>query len=373
MQDRGKYMAKVVIITNIPSPYRVDLFNYLHENYKDFDFNIVYSSRNEDNRSWFIDKAKIIKSFFLKSLTIKIKKRNDNKYIHIPYNTFSVLNELNPDIIIASEYNPTVIQSLIWCRIKRKKFISWSDGTLNSEKNINIIQKKLRNLIVKSANTLIASSTKTKEAQIFYGADEQKIHISYLTIDVEKFLFKRDRNNNINLLYVGSLIKRKGIDLLLDSLALIEKDFYLNIIGEGPEKENLIKKVTDLGIAEKINFLGFQDGENLKKYYKESDMFILPTREDCFGLVILEAMCNSMPLIISKYADGAYDLVVDGENGFIVDPYDRYIMKEKIEFILNDKEISEKMSLKSYEMANKYRFYNVTKEFVNAIIMSMDS
>lgn len=71
-----------------------------------------------------------------------------------------------------------------------------------------------------------------------------------------------------------------------------------------------------------MEFLGYQEGEPLQKLYRTADAFVLPTREDCFGLVLLEAMCASLPIISSKYADGARDLVSDGENGYIIDPED---------------------------------------------------
>lgn len=358
---------KVAIITNIPAPYRVDLFNYLQSNYSEFDFIIIYSSKSEDNRQWKVDKSKIINSIFLKSYTIKIKKSNDNKYIHIPYNAISVLNRINPDIIVGSEYNPTIIQALMWCKLRRKKFVSWSDGTLNSEKNINFIQKLVRRLIIKGASSYIASSTRTKEAQCYYGAKKNNIFISYLTIDIEKNIYKRKGSNNYNLLYVGSLIKRKGVDLLIDALSNVNENYKLTIVGDGPEKERLIKQATRLNIIDKIDFVGFKHEDDLKKYYIKSDIFILPTREDCFGLVTLEAICAEMPVIVSKYADGATDLVKDGESGIIIDPYNKDEVARAIERMITDSKLREKMQKKSKDIIEKFSFKSTSKEFINAI------
>lgn len=81
------------------------------------------------------------------------------------------------------------------------------------------------------------------------------------------------------------------------------------------------------------------EGEPLRELYHNADVFILPTREDCFGLVILEAMCASLPVISSKYADGAFDLVAEGENGYIVDPEDTHAFAEKIDQILRTKTV----------------------------------
>jgi glycosyltransferase involved in cell wall biosynthesis len=361
---------KVCIITNIPSPYRVDLFNHLIEN-SNYDITIIYSSKNEDNRLWKIESTLLKNSVFLKSKTIKIKKKNDYKYIHIPVDTISTLNKINPDLVIASEYNPTVLQSFIWCKRKKKKFVSWSDGTLNSEKSINIIQKFIRKIMCRQANALIASSSKTKEAQIYYGADCAKIFVSYLTIDVKKFLIGKKDYDNKNIIFVGSLIKRKGIDLLIKSLSKVDSNFYLRIVGNGEEKDNLIDLCRHLKIENKIEFCGFKSETELSELYKISDIFILPSREDCFGLVINEAMCAGLPVIVSKYADGSYDLVQDGFNGFIIDPYDIDNMSDKINILLNDKELLQNMGANSKDKIQDFTLENVSKNFIEAIEYSV--
>ena len=70
-------MKRVAIITNIPAPYRVDFFDYLQKNYGEYEFTIIYSSRNEDNRSWDVDQEKMKNSVFLESKTLKIKKKSE--------------------------------------------------------------------------------------------------------------------------------------------------------------------------------------------------------------------------------------------------------------------------------------------------------
>ena len=132
-------MKRVAIITNIPAPYRVDFFDFLQKNYKDYHFTIIYSSKNEDNRNWKIDESKMNDCVFLTSKTIKIKKRYDNYYLHIPVGVSKVLNEIQPDVVVGSEYNPTILQALGYCKRNRIPFVSWTDGTLFSERNLSSI------------------------------------------------------------------------------------------------------------------------------------------------------------------------------------------------------------------------------------------
>lgn len=359
-------MKKICIITNIPSPYRVDFFNYLNSN-KNYDFKIIYSSVGEDDRGWKLDKDSIKNSIFLKSKSIVLKKNLDNKHIHLSLDIIKYLNKYNPDVVIGCEYNPIAIISYYWSKLNNKKYISWSDGTLNSEKNINFMQKFLRKKICKNAKALIASSSKTREAQLKYGANEENIFISYLTVNIDKFLFKKKEFNNKNILFVGRLSKRKGLELAFNSLKLVKNEYKLTIVGDGPQKDELVKKVNELGLAGNVEFKGSLNGQELLEEYRRADCFIIPSYVDCFGLVISEAMCNSLPIIASKYVDGSYDLIESEHNGYIVDPENYQEFADAMQKVLASKDIVKVMGEKSYQKIQKFKFEEVSKGIFEAI------
>lgn len=360
-------MKRVAIITNIPAPYRVDFFEYLQKNYLNYQFTIIYSSRNEDNRNWKIEQEKMGNSVFLESRTIKIKKRYDNYYLHIPTGVAKTLKQIKPDVVVGSEYNPTIIQALQYCKKYKIPFVSWTDGTLFSERNRNFIQKFLRRYVIARASAYIASSSKSKEAQIYYGAKKEKCHISYLTVDVEKYIQKPQGQGKGKILCVGSLIERKGVDLLLKALAKTNCEYSLYLAGAGPEKDNLRTQAEDLQISDKVHFLGQLNREELLKHYAESDLFVLPTREDCFALVILEAICAGLPIVCSRYADGAYDLIEEGKNGYIIDPYNEEKFAACIEKLLENSELTKEMQQHSDKIIEKFRFSNIAKGYMEAI------
>ncbi len=365
-------MKRVAIITNIPAPYRVDFFDFLQKNYKDYHFTIIYSSKNEDNRNWKIDESKMNDCVFLASKTIKIKKRYDNYYLHIPVGVAKALDEIKPDVVVGSEYNPTILQALHYCKSKKIPFVSWTDGTLFSERNRNFVQKFLRRYVIAKADSYIGSSTKSKEAQIYYGADERKCHVSLLSVDVEKYIQEPRGTGKGKILYVGSLIERKGVDLLFRALSKINNPFDLYLAGNGDEKENLEHMADELGIKQKIHFLGQLAREELLTHYADSDLFVLPTREDCFALVILEAICSKLPIVCSKYADGAYDMIIEGENGYVIDPYNAKEFAEKIDRLLGNPELCQEMRKLSEEVIDKFRFANIAKGYLAAIEESME-
>lgn len=365
-------MKRAVFITNIPSPYRVDFFRYMQEHYPEYEFHIIFSGAGMENRKWSVELEGLKHYRFLKSKTIIIRKRFDDRYIFLPVGVEKALREIHPDLVFAMEYNPTILRAVHWCRKKHIPFISWTDGTLHSEKNIGKVQRLSRSYIIKRAAAYIASSTASKEAQIAYGAAEEKCFISYLTVDIEKYLARKESYTSRQLIYVGSLIQRKGLDLLMPALAKTADDIQLVVVGEGQEKQALKEQIAKLGITDRVNFMGYVEGEALRELYRNSDVFILPTREDCFGLVILEAMCASLPVISSKYADGARDLVEEGYNGYIVDPEDTDAFARKIDAIFSEGRLPE-MGRRSYEKAGEFDFAHVSKGCINAMRYVLDA
>lgn len=355
---------KVVIITNIPSPYRVDFFYYLQTNIETYEFYIIYTSCNEDNRSWYVDEKKLINTIYLDSKVIKIKQKLDVKYIHIPRNIKRKLDELKPKIIVAMEYNLAALKALLWSKKHKVKFVHWTDGTLNSEKDINIIQMWLRKKIICAADCCIASSSKAKEKLINYGVEENKIFVSLLTVDITKYLVNLHKKEKNRLIFVGTLSFRKGLDLLVKALNKLEHDFEMLIVGDGPEKENIEQLAEKYGIKEKITFTGFVEGDNLRQLYDESSIFVLPTRQDCYGLVILEAMCANLPVVCSKYADGVYDLIDQGVNGYIVDPYDAEQIAKQIDLAI---EHFDELAVNAKNKLQDFTFENVTRGFLAAV------
>lgn len=359
-------MKKVLIITNIPSPYRVDLFYYMQTHIIEYEFHILYCAKNESNRWWNSKEEKMLNSYFVNSKVITLKKKYDTRYIYIPKDILKQISNINPDIIIGWEYSPTSIIALIWCKLHKCKYISLTDGTLYSERNIKWFQKLNRKIVTSYCNAAIASSSKAKEKLLSWGMNSEEIFVSLLTVDIEKICKVQHKPKAGRLLYVGSMIERKGLDLLIAALKHVKVDFCLHIVGNGSTEE--IEKIKNLArkanVLDSIKICGFKQGEELIKEYQEAQVFVLPTREDCFGLVLLEAFCMGVPIISSKYADGAYDIIQENKNGIIIDPFDEITFGEKINDMLSGVCIT---SQKRNSFIEKFSFKNVSEGYVKAL------
>jgi glycosyltransferase involved in cell wall biosynthesis len=119
----------------------------------------------------------------------------------------------------------------------------------------------------------------------------------------------------VTLCFVGQLIKRKRVDLLIRSLSRVNsRDWFLRVIGNGEERFSLEKLVNCLGLANMIDFTGVLDNMSARKQLAKSDLFVLPSHWDGWGAVVNEALMCGVPVICSDYC-GAADLIHNGFNG----------------------------------------------------------
>ncbi len=361
-----KSMKRIVITTNIPSPYRVDLYDYLQTHLTQYHFDIVYSARGMTNREWGVAEEKLGNAHFLQSKTLERQQTLDRHVTHISTETGKLLDELQPDVVIAMEYNPVALQCAWWCKTHRKPLIHLTDGTLYSERNINIVQKLSRKFIFYVADACIASSTKAKEKCIAWGMPQERVFVSLLTEEIAPYRRIEREPISGRILYVGSMIKRKGLDLLVRALARVPSQYELHIVGNGSaeEKEELLTLAKQLGVEQKIVFGGFLEREALWEEFQKADFFVLPTRADCFGLVLLEAAAAGVPILTSKYADGAYDIVT--EKDWIFDPEDTQEFAQKMDQFLNSKE-KETTAEQIRKATERFAFENTVRGYCAAI------
>jgi len=177
---------------------------------------------------------------------------------------------------------------------------------------------------------------------------------------------------NNTILFVGRLVERKGVEYLIQAIKLVSKDHHdvqAIIVGNGPEKERLMKLATDLGVDDIVKFAGFVDEKRLIRFFQECSLFVLPAvfdkRGDTEGqgVVLVEAMSFKKPVVASSIG-GIRDVVIDGETGILVQEKDIAGLSEAILTLLEDEELSGEMGLKGYELYREsYSWDSVTKKW----------
>ncbi len=154
---------------------------------------------------------------------------------------------------------------------------------------------------------------------------------------------RTDPEAPFELLFVGRLVERKGVHLLLEALASIpaERRVVLHVVGDGPEGPRLREQAERLGLGSRAIFHGFVTKEELQARMEACDCFVLPAVVDAkgdtegLGVVLLEAMSYGKPTIASA-AGGIVDIVRDGRNGYLVPPGDAPALAGAITRMMDD-------------------------------------
>lgn len=122
----------------------------------------------------------------------------------------------------------------------------------------------------------------------------------------------------INVLCMTRLEPGKGVDRFIRAMAEVPKHYRGVVAGAGSRKDELLQLVLDLGLENRISFVGWVSGSSKQKLFEESDLFCVPSTYDSFGMGYIEAMANGLPVVALKY--GAIpDVVAHGETGFLSD------------------------------------------------------
>lgn len=167
-----------------------------------------------------------------------------------------------------------------------------------------------------------------------------------------------------NVLFVGRLEKRKGIDTLIEAIpAIVDRvpnvrftivggDTNLSPLG-GSYKKYLLKKLNNK-YHQYVDFKGFVPDVNLHEYYRKCDVFVAPSLYESFGLIYLEAMAWGKP-VIGCHVGGVPEVIADGETGIIIPPEDAKALAEAVSFLLTDVQRREEMGGKSIKwVKNRY-------------------
>jgi glycosyltransferase involved in cell wall biosynthesis len=228
---------------------------------------------------------------------------------------------------------------------------------------------KIENL--KKANTLIFDSYKTfnilKKNFSFIDFKNKIIKIIPPHIDTDLFSYAEPlKKNYYELLTVGALIKRKGIDLIIRSLKILQKEGFnvlLKIAGEGPERNNLEILAKKLGLNNVV-FLGWVPRKELVNLYRNCDVYVHSSYAETIPAAIREAMSVGRPIVTTNV--GVIDeYLKDGENGFLINKRDEYEFAKAITKLLSDENLRYKIGLNNRRYAlEKFSFKNIIKQWL---------
>jgi glycosyltransferase involved in cell wall biosynthesis len=372
--------TKVLLITNIPTPYRIPLFNALHDElaHRGIGFKVIFGALGYARRKWRIDMDDC--SFPYEVLPTTPLHFSDPEQSAFTYRgLFRVLRQEQPTVIITNGFS--VATTKLWLRsfTHQTPYIIWSGAICSPNKTEHRLRRRQRKLLIQRAGGLIAYGSRARDYLLRLGAHADDVSIGINTVDTSFYAkaateFREKFHTDAapkHLVYIGHLVPRKQVDRLLrviKCLSLERHDFEVEIIGSGGEESHLKVLSKELGLERLVHFEGFKQKEDIIGYLASAYCLLFPTRYDPWGLVLVEAMAAGVPCISSVDAGATCDLIEDGKTGFAVDFSDLDGVTKKLHWLLDHPAECERMGHRARSfVADQVSLRKSTEGFVAAV------
>lgn len=366
---------KVLFLANIPSPYRVDFFQELG---KLCNLTVLYELKKagDRNTAWKRELAeKSYKEIFMKPIFRQVSSAWCPSVI-------KYLRDKSYDIIVVGVYSTLTGMSAVRY-LKRHKipyFLNCDGGIISFEENS--FRRKLKTYLISGAAGYLSTGKAGDNYLVYYGAEKEKIYRYPFTSVFEKdirarTLTKKEKETfklqlgiaeEKMVITVGNFIPRKGFDILLRAAGRMRNDGRaessdgspgsVGIYLVGGEETSEYRKIREDLKLQNIHFIPFLTKEELQKYYLAADLFVLPTREDIWGLVINEAMAAGLPIITTERCVAGVEML---DKECIVPVEDEKILAEKMEWLLKNGELMQCMSENNLSKIREYTFENMAR------------
>ena len=289
------------------------------------------------------------------------------------------------DVIHAHYAVPQGLLGALLKTIKRKPLITTLHGS-----DVTILARRpftrtLVKYVLDASDTVITVSEFLKEEILRLGIAEEKVRVIYGGVPGDGEVPGEPFDiGGTNILFVGSLVRQKGVDILLRAFKNLKMDMAskgstvftdsidsspinLIIVGDGKERAALRRLADDLNLKD-VYFLGSRG--DLKSIFKKSDVLVLPSREEGFGLILLEAMANGVPVVASDVG-GVPEIIEDGKNGLLFKIGDFDDLSSKISQVLKEGELRDTLIGNGRETIKKFSWetmaYEVDKVYESKI------
>lgn len=342
-----RIQIKILILAQTPPPFHGQ--SIMQKIIVDVEWNwckkrfIKLDLSNEINS---VGKFKIIKLFKYCSVLNKLIKERFQGRIELVYYPPASPNKI-------AFYRDLLLIPFLKMIGGRLIFHFHSGGFDLLQKKLNFLELKLAKIIYHKpalAITLLPSLNQEVE----WIKPERIVSIPNGIVDV--FDQKRRKNNKdeFTILFVGNLIETKGVLDLIKAIILLKDNKSINLKIIGGWRDNIFMKIVskvvdDNRLNDKIEFLGIKENEDKWKIFYESDIFCLPTYEtEAMPITLIESMMFELPIITTNWR-AIPDIVTDGEEGFLIPINTPQAIAEKIELLVNDKNMREQMGKKGRE------------------------
>lgn len=335
-------MTRLTLLTEIPAPYRIPLFNALAER---VELKVIFLAARHQQRPYRRHESEFAFSrLVLPHRDVTIAGR------------WLVLNRgirealVGSDVVLIGGWNqPAFWQALVWAKARRVPVIAWVESTERDRRSARF--EPMKRSVVRLIDAFLVPGRASYAYLRSLGIENDRITTAPNAVDRALFETAMADGGHMRtrplVLAVGRLAPEKGLDVLLRATSDLPVDVAL--AGVGPEERSLRALA-----GQNVRFLGQVDRDELADLYANADVLALPSRSETWGMVLNEAALAGLPLVASDAAGAAYELVVDGENGFRVPADDVGALREALRRLTEDPELRARFGARSREIGAGY-------------------
>lgn len=229
-----------------------------------------------------------------------------------------------------------------------------------SEHNHHNNNKRYIDKILKSVKNIDYFMPTSEELSNYYKEKlkETKTKVKFIRNSISYYPEIISNLDKKNVLSVGRLSPEKGyLDLIeiFKEVVKVYPDWNLEIVGDGPQYEELKKKIQDNNLQDYIKLLGFKNKKELEEIELNSSIYVMTSYTESFGLVLIEAESYGLPIVAFDSAQGAHEIVINGKSGYFIKDRDKSAMADKIIKLIESKELREKLGQEGRRLSKKYK------------------
>jgi glycosyltransferase involved in cell wall biosynthesis len=345
---------RVALLTEIPAPFRIPLFNELATR-PDLELRVLFLSERDPKRPYRLYTSEF--RFAWRTLPgLSLVRRS--RWLVLSWGAIGELRRFRPDVIVLGGWNqPAFWQGLLYARVRRRRAICWVESTSRDERSGASPLELAKRAMLRLCTSFIVPGRASRDYLLGLGVALDRITIAPNAVDETIFgarvaaarcdreeLRRRLGLSGCVFFYAGRLDPEKGVDMLLGAFRQIPGQ--LVIAGGGSLEDELHSAA-----PEGVRFLGRLDRDELVSWYAAADVFVLPSRSDQWGMVLNEAAAAGLPLVSTEAPGAAWDLIEHGVNGFRVpvDVVDE--LADALAQLAGDAELRERAGVRSRELA----------------------
>lgn len=333
-------MTALTLVTEIPAPYRIPLFNALADR---LDLRVVFLRDRNPERPYALHRGeRRFMSRTLRGTELTVRRR------WVVANVGLLPHLRGADVVVIGGWNqPAFWEAAAWCKVTHTPLVAWVESTAADHRSGWFEPAKRR--LLGAIDRYVVPGAASRAYLEGLGVPASGIVVAPNAVDPEIFgRGRRSRDDGRCLVVsVGRLSPEKGVDVLVEAVRGLPVE--LEIAGAGPEEARLRTLAGD-----NVVFLGWVARDALPDLYANADVAVMPSRSEPWGLVLNEAALAGLPLVSTTAAGAAWDLIEDGVNGFRVPAGDVHALRAALDRLVRDDAFRRSAGERSRELVSAF-------------------